>query len=389
MDTAKTADSIFGNKLYQKRARIALPLLVLQAESKNPITYLALIKKMKMPNARNLNYVLGSIGQALESLSKKWDEPIPPIQSLVINKNTLLPGPGFYNFLKSKNSSKLSWDEKRMVIDELHQSIYSYKKWKEVLKGLSLLSVIKYIFERGEVYSRKDVYKILGLPTNTGGKWNTGYTKFKDDAFIFCNLGTPGRGGHDYGNRFDGEDLIWFGKTDSKISHPTIQDLLKPKGKIYVFWRSDNVAKFTYAGAARHIKVMDETPVKIIWKFDDPSESHPEMLPEEEGGEHEEGGVKQITVNAYERNPQARAECLRHYGYKCSVCKFDFYEVYGEIGKGFIHVHHLKLISKVGKKHIVDPIKDLRPVCPNCHAMIHIKREPYTIEELNTKIRRN
>jgi hypothetical protein len=149
MITAKTADSIFGNKLYQKRARMALPLLVLQVELKKPITYLALMKKMKMPNARNLNYVLGSVGQALEVLSKKWNESIPPIQSLVINKNTLLPGPGFYNFLKSNNPSKLSSDEKRKVVDELHQSIYSYKKWKEVLKDLTLLPVIKNLFERG------------------------------------------------------------------------------------------------------------------------------------------------------------------------------------------------------------------------------------------------
>jgi HNH endonuclease len=97
-----------------------------------------------------------------------------------------------------------------------------------------------------------------------------------------------------------------------------------------------------------------------------------------------EGCKKTVTVNAYERNPVARKKCIEHYGAKCAVlaCGFDFEKVYGHIGKGFIHVHHLTKLSDIGQGYIVDPIKDLRPVCPNCHAMLHQKNPPYSIEEL-------
>lgn len=91
-------------------------------------------------------------------------------------------------------------------------------------------------------------------------------------------------------------------------------------------------------------------------------------------------------VNSYERNPIARQKCIEHWKPICSVCQFDFEEKYGELGKGFIHVHHLVPISNIGDTYQVDPINDLRPVCPNCHAMLHKKNPPLTIEELQQNI---
>ncbi len=85
-----------------------------------------------------------------------------------------------------------------------------------------------------------------------------------------------------------------------------------------------------------------------------------------------EGKTKKVTVNAIERSVNARKECIAHYGPTCFVCDFDFSEKYGsELGAGFIHVHHILDIAIIGKEYIVDPIKDLRPLCPNCHAMVH------------------
>lgn len=95
-----------------------------------------------------------------------------------------------------------------------------------------------------------------------------------------------------------------------------------------------------------------------------------------------EGAKKAVTINAYERNPKARNLCLKHWGTKCSVCGFDFETKYGKIGKGFIHVHHLIPVAQIGKSYQIDPISDLRPVCPNCHSMIHSKNPPYTIDEI-------
>lgn len=98
-----------------------------------------------------------------------------------------------------------------------------------------------------------------------------------------------------------------------------------------------------------------------------------------------EGAVKQVKVNVFERNTQARSMNIRRYGASCVVCGFDFGKKFGEIGEGFIHVHHLFPLSKIRKGYKLNPIDDLRPVCPNCHAMLHQKKpEPYTIEELRS-----
>jgi 5-methylcytosine-specific restriction enzyme A len=84
-----------------------------------------------------------------------------------------------------------------------------------------------------------------------------------------------------------------------------------------------------------------------------------------------EGAVRQILVNAYERNSQARQQCIAQHGESCFVCHFNFGKVFGELGKGFIYVHHLLPLSEIAEEYDVDPVKDLRPICPNCHAMIH------------------
>lgn len=105
-------------------------------------------------------------------------------------------------------------------------------------------------------------------------------------------------------------------------------------------------------------------------------------LDNEETKTYTEGRANQITQTRYERNPHARVACINHYGYSCSVCEFDFEKRFGELGKNFIHVHHLTQVATVGKTYKVDPIKDLRPVCPNCHAMLHRQNPPLTIEEL-------
>jgi hypothetical protein len=102
-----------------------------------------------------------------------------------------------------------------------------------------------------------------------------------------------------------------------------------------------------------------------------------------------EGATVRILVNAYERNQAARAACKAHYGIRCQVCDLDFGERYGEIGKGFIQVHHLKQLADVGEQYEVDPVADLRPVCPNCHAMLHLKKPPLSIDELKLRINRS
>lgn len=101
-----------------------------------------------------------------------------------------------------------------------------------------------------------------------------------------------------------------------------------------------------------------------------------------------EGNIVELTLTRYERDPALRRACLEHFGANCQVCGFDFGTVYGEIGHGFIHVHHLVPLAQVCEAHMVDPIRDLVPVCPNCHAMLHIPQgEPLSIDALKAIIR--
>ena len=120
---------------------------------------------------------------------------------------------------------------------------------------------------------------------------------------------------------------------------------------------------------------------------------HTSIYPDEinETNEEEaiyEGAKKSVTINVYERDAVAREKCIKHYGCRCMVCNFDFVSVYGDIGKNFIHVHHLIPLADIEKEYVVNPIKDLVPVCPNCHAMLHRKNPPHTIDELKLKIRK-
>ena len=112
--------------------------------------------------------------------------------------------------------------------------------------------------------------------------------------------------------------------------------------------------------------------------------SHPYLLAEEidEQQSYSEGQVRQIKVNAYERDVGARAACISHHGVACAICSTVLASVYGEAAEGLIHVHHLVPLSTTRSSHSVDPVRDMRPVCPNCHAVIHRRRKPYSMADV-------
>jgi 5-methylcytosine-specific restriction protein A len=106
----------------------------------------------------------------------------------------------------------------------------------------------------------------------------------------------------------------------------------------------------------------------------------------EPGPEYVEGARKQVRVNAYERDSRARKVCLDHHGRSCVVCGINFEARYGKLGKGFIHVHHLKPLALTDGEYHLDPIVDLRPVCPNCHAMLHRGKRLLSVDRLRLRL---
>jgi 5-methylcytosine-specific restriction enzyme A len=89
-----------------------------------------------------------------------------------------------------------------------------------------------------------------------------------------------------------------------------------------------------------------------------------------------EGQAIEVVSKRYERSRLNRAACIEIQGSRCIVCGFDFGNTYGPIGEGFIHVHHVVSVTTIGAGTIIDPSRDLVPVCPNCHAMLHTSRPP-------------
>ena len=102
-----------------------------------------------------------------------------------------------------------------------------------------------------------------------------------------------------------------------------------------------------------------------------------------------EGAMRDILTNKYERSRKARARCIAHYGTACQVCGIDFGVVYGEEFAGKINVHHRKPLYEIKEDYVVDPVKDLVPVCPNCHMVLHSKKDGvYTVEEVRAMLDR-
>ena len=99
-----------------------------------------------------------------------------------------------------------------------------------------------------------------------------------------------------------------------------------------------------------------------------------------------EGAKIRVEVNRYERSPVNRAACISHYGARCQVCGFDFYNRYGPHGSDYIEVHHRVPVSEMGGSYRVDPVKDLVPVCANCHAMLHRIRPALELDHLRSLI---
>jgi 5-methylcytosine-specific restriction protein A len=240
-------------------------------------------------------------------------------------------------------------------------------------------------FKVGDNYQRRAVKEQVGAgkATDRGGPWDTGLVSFGGAHFIFCNIGVAGKTGHNYGNFWAGDDLDWSGATSSHRRQQSIKTITSAGAEVHVFYRNDSADAFTYAGAGTAVDVSDDTPVRVLWRFGDAGAAE-----EDPAATHLQSAKKEKRVSVVERNPQARRDCLKHYGPNCTVCSMTFTKTYGDIGAGFMHVHHLTMVSTLTGDVEVDPVADLRPVCPNCHAMLHRRKPPLTIMELQGLLQR-
>lgn len=185
------------------------------------------------------------------------------------------------------------------------------------------------------------------------------------------------------------ENQALLGKTALYID-VHLDTILDPEKFIFPRQALDNgiYAKMNWEPQASGVTIPDDvaTQLEIDWAnlVGQPLPLPEGNLPEEVDTTktYKEGATKQITVNTYERSAEARSICIKYYGLNCSVCDFNFEKAYGQIGTNFIHIHHLNPLSEVGDDYELNPIEDLRPVCPNCHAMLHKRKPAYSVQEL-------
>lgn len=104
--------------------------------------------------------------------------------------------------------------------------------------------------------------------------------------------------------------------------------------------------------------------------------------------EFDEGRKRLITHVIRERDRRAREQAMRAYrlrtgGTACSICSFDFEQVYGEIGVDFAEVHHAGPLALRPEEGGPTRLRDLVVVCANCHRMLHRRRDWLTVESLS------
>jgi len=104
--------------------------------------------------------------------------------------------------------------------------------------------------------------------------------------------------------------------------------------------------------------------------------------PEGEMEGYPEGAVTTVQANRFERDRRNRAAAIAIHGASCLACGVDMGRLYGAIAEGFIEVHHVTPVSKLGEGYVIDPAKDLVPLCPNCHAIAHRRSPPLSVEDI-------
>jgi predicted HNH restriction endonuclease len=241
----------------------------------------------------------------------------------------------------------------------------------------------------GQIYTREE---LRGMFNITDATLNTGVFRPQghDSVWLFVTLHkTPDRA--QYSDFLDGDILQWdgqtSGRTDSLIINHKSQGL-----ELLLFYRKQKYeypkAAFRCEGSFEYVSHTGKNPTHFMLKRVRNLEIAVALDLESLEAEEElfeEGGKKQRYTNYYERDRKLRVAAIAHHGTKCMVCGFDFENLYGEHGKGYIEVHHLTPVSSLNQKQKVNPKTDMAVVCSNCHRMIHRRKDKVlSIEELQS-----
>lgn len=340
---------------------------------------------------------LGCVHDIIDELAKEHHRTIPPLNSLVISKSSKLPGDGFSYVIA--NYDRISKDE-QVSLTAKHRLLAHQYDWDWVLKALKLepynptvsywvipsksskFHINDYLVNHDIVdwkqynnFAEGDILFMYSTAPESKVRYmfRAIRTEVPSSEYIYDKDYWTDKSEFEQGlkhNRYVRLKLIaQLSEDDKRLS----SDVLKSLGIK------------TFQGASQIKEQASIDYIISIFKKTDDLDSD---LLQTTGESFFEGIKRQVTVNSYERDHKARLQCIKIHGTACSVCGIDFEKMYGELGKGFIHVHHIVPIHSIGQGYKVNPATDLVPVCPNCHAMLHrgMNGEARSIEDLKSLI---
>lgn len=411
-------------KLTDVQIKLAEQLLLTVINRESIVEYNELANRISPPIFHR------QVGREIGEVSKLCNElGLPLLSAKVISKGSGKAGVGFYNLMSELGIDTKGKSEKELFSQEL-KSIRECKEWYRLADYLNLdldlprpdknnddvnlelkdSPSIKAANQTWIIPSNTAIYDVISAfekLSEVDWRQNAKY-KIGDMIYIYCAKPLQ---------------RIMFQTEVVAINIP-FKDIINDKE----FWvnaeEKELASSRTYVRlklmqtadtdklSLKHLlenglKTAPQGPQRVSKQFEDYVQSVFEQvslftnnvleqtfLPEELASNQAEtlieGAKKTIIVNAYERNPTARRKCIQIHGSRCAICNFDFGEVYGKDFEGKIHVHHIKPLCGIDEAYEVDPEHDLIPVCPNCHMIIHSKKEDvFSIEEVKQMIESN
>ncbi|MEK4536336.1 HNH endonuclease [Peribacillus sp. FSL K6-1552] len=336
----------------------------------------------------------------------------PPLSAIVINKETRLPGDGLFNYVAPKMGySNLTYAQYEDFYEQQKRDVFDFNSWKSFLSSFSETNGIGES-NYSDSKKQKNVSKSISQSVNKFNK-DEFQNELKTRRYISGNetpyyiLTVKRFQENQIQGPFRFQILLLKNHrlvTKVTIKHETSKQLLTPAKKrgIKLLFEHSSTIKFEDVSMVHY---KQDRPNGNAWEKEPSNDfrtlfgAYREKYIEhivindidaeiaQEDSYYRDGEVKFYHGARYERNPKNRIEAIRIHGTICKVCDFNFEEVYGERGKDFIEVHHIKPLSTFKYEMVIDPKEDLVPVCSNCHRVIHRKKDDVlSVEELRSLI---
>lgn len=313
------------------------------------------------------------------------EEGFPPLSAIVVNQQTQIPGEGFFTWVASQmgfpNLPPRQWEEffyeQRDAVFNCDWNAYMENRPpKSIAAVFSIEELENRLSDQSYIFGEETKFYILiikkFLETETVGP-------FQYQILLLENSRVISRATLEDGNSKQLLDASKKKGLELMFEH---YPMVNSKDISMVHYRQDHLTNTPWekeppATLQKLYKKLENKRLQFIVKYDAETER------QQYASSYKDGEVKRYHGNRYERKAKNRLKAIELHGTRCAVCDFDFEEKYGEHGKDFIEIHHIKPLSTLGGAIEIDAREDLVPVCPNCHRMLHRKRgDVLSVEEL-------